>query len=93
MIVLQEKGLSVQSQVPIAVTFHGQPIGQYFADLLVEEKVIVELKTVHMLLPEHRAQLIHYLRATGIPVGLLINFNRAKLEIKRAYWDGEDRDV
>ena len=80
---LSEAGLPVQSQVPIPVTFRGKRVGDFYADLLVDEKVIVELKAVRAIVPEHQAQIINYLNATGIEVGLLINFGNPKLELKR----------
>ncbi len=83
MVALSDAGLSVQSQKPIKVHFREKPVGEFYADLLVEEKVIVELKTVKVLAPEHEAQIINYLHATGIEVGMLINFGHPKLEIKR----------
>jgi GxxExxY protein len=83
---LRDGGLAVQQQTCIDVHFRGQTIGQYQADLLVERKVLVELKAVKNLLPEHQAQTINYLKATGKPVGLLINFGNPKLHIKRMNW-------
>jgi GxxExxY protein len=65
------------------VLFRGKVVGDFFADILVENKVIVELKAVKALSPEHEAQIINYLKATGIKVGLLINFGKPKLEWKR----------
>jgi GxxExxY protein len=82
-IALRQKGFSVKTQQPIAVMFRGQCVGEFFADILVEEKVIVELKTVTMLLPKHAAQVINYLKATGIEVGVLLNFGNPKLEHRR----------
>ncbi len=80
---LQQKGLSAISQYPIKVTFRGHCVGDFYADIFVEEKVIVELKAVKAIAPEHQAQIINYLNATGIEVGLLINFGNPKLEYKR----------
>lgn len=80
---LSEAGLPVQSQVPIPVTFRGKRVGDIHADLLVDGKVIVELKAVRAIIPEHQAQTINYLNATGIEVGLLINFGNPRLELKR----------
>lgn len=71
---LQKKGLNVRGQVPIKVRYAGQIIGEYFADLLVEDKVIVELKAVEKIIPVHEAQLLNYLKATDLEVGLLLNF-------------------
>ncbi len=82
-IALSDAGLSVQSQKPVKVLFRGKPVGDFYADLLVEEKVVVELKVVKTLVPEHAAQTINYLNATGIQVGLLINFGKPTLEFKR----------
>jgi GxxExxY protein len=71
--------------VPMTVQFRGVIVGEFFADILVENKVIVEIKAHKALLAEHQAQLINYLKATGIEVGLLINFGQPKLEFKRLY--------
>ena len=89
-IALREQGLQVQAQFPLTVTFHGQNVGEFIADVFVEKQVIVELKSVARLLPEHQAQLINYLKATGIPVGLLVNFGTPRVTIKRVYWDAEN---
>lgn len=83
LIALRQKGLSVTAQHPIKVMFRNQCVGEFFADLFVENKVIVELKAVKAIAPEHQAQIINYLNATGIEVGLLINFGNPKLEYKR----------
>ena len=83
MVALTDAGFSVESQQPIQVRFRGQPVGDFYADLFVEQKVIVELKAVQALTPAHQAQIINYLNATGIEVGLLINFGRPRLEFKR----------
>jgi GxxExxY protein len=85
LLVLRQKGLKVEGQKPIAVMFRGENVGQFFADLLVDEKVIVELKAVRSILPEHQAQVINYLKATGIEVGLLVNFGIPKLEYRRLH--------
>ena len=83
MIVLSDAGHSVQSQKPVRVLFRGKSVGDFYADLVVDEKVVVELKSVKTLLPEHEAQTINYLNATDIEVGLLINFGKPKLEFRR----------
>jgi len=80
---LKQEGLAVKRQSPIAVRFRGQVVGEFIADLVVEDCVIVELKAVVALLPEHKAQIINYLNATGLDVGLLINFGNPKLEFRR----------
>jgi len=83
LLALREKGLSAAAQQPIQVFFRGRPVGDFYADILVEGKVVVELKTVRELAPEHEAQVINYLNATGLEVGLLINFGKPRLEYRR----------
>jgi GxxExxY protein len=83
LLVLQQKGLSAISQHSVKVMFRGECVGDFYADIFVEEKVIVELKAVKTIASEHQAQIINYLNATGIEVGLLINFGNPKLEYKR----------
>ncbi len=85
LIALRQKGIKAEARVPLLVRFRGEVVGEYFADLLVEGKVIVELKAVKALAPEHQAQLINYLKATGIEVGLLVNFGRPRLEYRRLH--------
>ncbi|MBX3423896.1 MAG: GxxExxY protein [Pirellulaceae bacterium] len=82
-IALQEKGLRVHCQHPIHVHFRQRIISEFYADLLVEGKVIVELKAARAIAREHQARIINYLKATAIEVGLLINFGNPKLEYKR----------
>jgi GxxExxY protein len=76
-------GLKVIQQHPIKVIYDDIVVGEFFADLLVENRVLVELKAVSMLTNEHTAQALNYLRATGFEICLLINFGRTKVEIKR----------
>ncbi len=83
LLVLRQKGLSVLSQHPVEVMFRGECVGEFYADIFIEGKVIVELKAVKAIAPEHQAQIINYLNATGIEVGLLINFGNPRLEYKR----------
>jgi GxxExxY protein len=83
LIALRQKGLKVEEQCPIQVHFRGVLVGEFFADLFVEGKVIVELKALKALAPEHQAQVINYLKATGIEVGLLVNFGSPKIEYRR----------
>lgn len=82
LIKLRDIGLLVEKQVPIKVYFKEQQVGEYYADLIVENKVVVELKTAESLCEEHEFQLINYLKATDIEVGLLINFGK-KPQFKR----------
>ncbi len=71
---LRQQGLDIRQQMPIKVYYDGQVVGEYVADLCVEGCVIVEIKAAESLCPEHEAQLLNYLRATEIEVGLLCNF-------------------
>ena len=71
---LEEAGIGVRRQHPIVVRFRGHVVGEFRADLLIEELLLVEIKSVQMLLQIHEAQLLNYLKATGIKVGLLCNF-------------------
>jgi GxxExxY protein len=80
---LRKRGLKAYSQVPIKVSYKGEMVGEYIADILVEDKVIVELKAVESLEKIHEAQLLNYLRATGIQAGLLVNMKHRKAEINR----------
>jgi GxxExxY protein len=81
--VIRKSGLKVAQQWPLKVSFDGAVAGEFFADLLVEERVLVELKAVSMLKNEHTAQALNYLRAPGLEICLLINFGTSKIEIKR----------
>lgn len=67
-------GLPVQTQMPLSIRYKGILVGEYVADLVVDSKVIAEIKAARNLTPEHHAQLLNYLKATGIQVGLLLNF-------------------
>ena len=80
---LHQRGLRAESQVPIYVHYKDRIVGEYFADLVVEDKIIIEIKCVDELTSKHEAQLLNYLKATGYPVGLLVNFTYPKAIIKR----------
>ena len=84
---LKARGLKAAAQYPIKVKYKDLIVGEYFADLLVEDQVIIELKTVDRIEKIHEAQLLNYLKATGIKVGLLVNFKSTKAEIKRFVLD------
>jgi GxxExxY protein len=80
-------GMSVQSQASFPVTYKGQSVGEYVADLLVEDQVIVELKCVDQFSNEHMAQCINYLKASRRKLALLINFQKPKVQWKRIVYD------
>ncbi len=84
---IRSKGLNVESQVPINVHYKGKLVGEYFADIIVEQSVIIELKTVDKIEKVHEAQMLNYLKATGIKVGLLVNMKHPKADIKRMVLD------
>lgn len=81
---LADAGILVKQQYPIPVHYHGQIVGDFFADLMVEDRLVIELKAIRNLAKEHEVQLVNYLTATGIEDGLLINFNTS-VEIKRKF--------
>jgi GxxExxY protein len=80
---LQKRGLSVQAQTEIEVRYKGSIVGTYYADLLVNDVVLCEVKAVDALTTAHQAQLLNYLKATGVQVGLLLNFGSRRVEVKR----------
>lgn len=83
LIALKEAGLKAESQTPLKVMFRGQIVGEFFPDIVVEDSVLLELKAVKALAPEHLAQVMNYLKATGIEVGFLVNFGNPRLEYRR----------
>ena len=84
---LRLKGLKAENQVPLKVFYKDNMVGEYFADIIAEDKVIVELKAVERIKKVHQAQLLNYLKATGMKVGLLVNMRYPKAEIKRMVLD------
>lgn len=80
---LRRDSLQTEQQYPIKVYFEGNIVGEYFADILVEHKIILELKCVEKITDVHRAQMINYLKATGLKLGIIINFAKPKLEYQR----------
>jgi GxxExxY protein len=83
MMLLEREKIPAKQQAPANVNFRGKVIGQYFADILVDDKLILELKTVDVIANIHIAQTLNYLRATGIKLGLILNFGKPKFEYKR----------
>ena len=83
---LRREGINAVAQAPIKVLYEGHVVGEYFADMFVEDKVIVEIKAARALASEHEAQLLNYLKATDIEVGLLLDFG-AQPEVKRKVLD------
>lgn len=89
---LEEMGLNAVKQHPIKVFYNGKEIGEYFADIIVENSVIIELKAVDKLADIHEAQLLNYLKATNIEVGLLLNFG-TKAEYKRKVFNNNRKSL
>ena len=87
---LDKAGLVYVCQRPISVKYKDFLVGEYIADIVVEDQLLLELKALSTLCREHEAQLINYLKATGLSVGLLLNFGRPKLGIKRMIWNHDE---
>lgn len=83
MILLRENGIKAEQKVPIKVHFHGQIVGDYIADILVEDSIILELKVIEKITKFQIAQTINYLKATNLKLALLINFGKSSLEHER----------
>lgn len=84
MIELQRAGVRALQQVPISVKYENRSVGDYFADILVEDRIVCELKAIQAIAVEHEVQLVNYLAATGLEIGLLINFGRS-VTVKRKF--------
>ncbi len=82
---MTKEGLHVLQQYPIRVVYDRLVVGEFFADMLVEDLILVELKAVSELTEEHMAQALNYLRATGLPLCLLINFGKSHIQVRRLY--------
>ncbi|MBC8525955.1 MAG: GxxExxY protein [Candidatus Cloacimonetes bacterium] len=83
MLLLRKNGIKAEQQFPINVYLDGEIIGNYFADIFVENKIILELKTVKEITSIHRAQVINYLKATGVRLAIVLNFGKEELEFER----------
>jgi len=83
MILLEENEIEAKQQFPIKVSFHGRIIGDYIADILVENQIILELKAQDKIIDFHKAQTLNYLRATNLRLAILLNFGKDRLEHER----------
>jgi GxxExxY protein len=92
LIELNQMGFSCHSEFPIDVYYEGTNVGKYFADIIVEEKVIVEIKAKEAICEEHEYQLINYLKATDIEIGLLLNFGKNP-ELKRKIFTNDQKNM
>lgn len=84
-IAMKQKGLNVSVEKSFEIIFRDHNVGKYIADIIVENLIVVELKCCKVLLSEHQGQVINYLKASGLPIGLLVNFGSQELEYKRLY--------
>ena len=87
------RGIRASAEVSFQVTYKGRPVGEYFADIVVEDVLVVELKCAERLCGEHTAQCLNYLRASKLSVCLLVNFQRPKVEWKRIVHGPTPRDA
>ena len=92
LIELKENGIECENQKPIKVSYKNYNVGDYYADIVVENKIIVELKVAENICDEHEFQLINYLKATEIEIGLLLNFGK-KPEFKRKIFTNDKKSV
>ncbi|HHJ35213.1 MAG TPA: GxxExxY protein [Gammaproteobacteria bacterium] len=83
---LEEKGILFEKQSSLDIYYKNQSIGQYKADFIIEDKLIIELKAASAFNDRHKAQVLNYLRASGLHVGLLLNFGMPRLGIQRIVW-------
>jgi len=83
LIEFRKAGIKAESQKPITVYYDGEVVGEFEADIFVEDTIIIELKSVRQIAKAHEVQLVNYLVATGKDVGLLLNFGETKVEVKR----------
>jgi len=87
LIELRKAGLDMESQKPITVYYDDEIVGEFVADIIVNDTIILELKSVRRLIKAHEVQLVNYLVSTGKPVGLILNFGERKVEVKRKIKD------
>jgi len=83
LIEMRKAGLDTETQKPITVYYDGEVVGEFVADMVVNDAIIIELKSVRRIIKAHEIQLVNYLVATGKPVGLILNVGESKVEIKR----------
>lgn len=83
MVVLKREGISARQQAAVPVYFMEEIVGEYYADILVDEKIILEIKSVEKIIGIHRAQALNYLKATGLRLAIILNFGKEKLEFQR----------
>ncbi len=89
---LTQAGIPFQCQQPFIVSYKGEDVGHYVADIIVDGKLLIELKALSGFSREHEAQVMNYLKASGLTVGLLLNFGVTRLGIRRKVWNYDDKN-
>ena len=89
LIELRKAGLKIESQKSLTVFYENETVGEFIADIIVNDTIILELKSAKQIIKAHEVQLVNYLVATGKPVGLILNFSESKVEVKRKIKDLE----
>jgi GxxExxY protein len=87
---LDDQGIAFERQASLQVRYKDRIVGSFVADIVVERRLLVELKALRQLTSDHEAQVMNYLKASGLRVGLLLNFGAPRLEIKRIVWGHDD---
>jgi len=87
---LTQAGIPFQRQQQFAISYKGKNVGNYIADIVVDDRLLIELKALSGFSKEHDAQVMNYLKATGLTVGLLLNFGVTRLGIRRIVWNYDD---
>ena len=87
---LTQAGIPFQRQQQFAISYKGENVGNYIADIVVDDRLLIELKALSGFSKEHDAQVMNYLKATGLTVGLLLNFGVARLGNRRIVWNYDD---
>jgi GxxExxY protein len=83
MLLFRREGIGARQQAPIKVYFDGEVVGEYFTDILVEDKIILEIKALDKIIDAHIAQTLNYLKATDLRIAIILNFGKRKLEYER----------
>ncbi|HHT9138341.1 MAG TPA: GxxExxY protein [Candidatus Wunengus sp. YC60] len=83
MVLFKREGIQAKQQAPITVYFEEEVVGEYYADILVEDKIILELKAVEEIIDAHRSQILNYLKATRLQLAIILNFGKDRLESER----------
>ena len=83
MVLFRRENIMAKQQAPVSVSFEGEIVGDYYADILIEDKIILELKAIEKITDAHKAQALNYLKASGLKLAIIINFGKQRLEYER----------